>query len=286
MDPGTSLRRFDRFQQRHPSLALPSAILRKFIDDEGGAAVSLIAYRAFVSLFPLLLLLATILGYVLAGDPELRREAIDSTLSQFPVIGEQLRGETLQGSGLALAVGIVGTLLAGLGVVTETERAFDRVWGVPRPRRAGFLASRLRAVGLLVALGTLAVVSTVLSGLASGGAGLFGAGWGVLVATALNLAVFAAVFRLLTTPAASFRSLLPGVAIATLGWGLLQLVGGWFVGHQIRNAEPVYGTFALVIGLLAWIHLGALFTVLGAEASVVRDRRLWPRSMLGGASAG
>lgn len=281
MDSRAPLRRFDRFQQRHRPLAMPLAILRKFADDEGGGIVSLIAYRAFVSLFPLLLLLATILGYVLAGDPELRREAIDSTLSQFPVIGDQLRGETLRGSGVALAVGLVGTLLAGLGVVTETERAFDRVWDVPPRRRAGFLLARLRAVGLLVVLGGLAVVSTVVSGLASGGADLFGPGWGVLVSTALNLAVFAAVFRLLTTAAVGFLALLPGIVIAALGWELLQLLGGWFVAHQVRNAAPVYGTFALVIGLIAWIHLGALFTVLGAEANAVRERRLWPRRLFG-----
>lgn len=97
--------------------------------------------------------------------------------------------------------------------------------------------------------------------------------------TTVNLAVFAAVFRLLTDDAVAFPSLVPGVVIAALGWGALQLLGGWFLEHQVRDATPVYGTFALVIGLLAWIHLGALFTVLGAEANVVRARRLWPRSL-------
>ena len=48
----------------------------------------------------------------------------------------------------------------------------------------------------------------------------------------------------------------------------------------MKNASAVYGTFALVIGLLAWIHLGAIFVVLGAEANVVRERGLWPRSLL------
>ena len=85
---------------------------------------------------------------------------------------------------------------------------------------------------------------------------------------------------LLTAPAVESRALVPGVVIATVGWELLQLAGGWYVSHEVRNATPVYGTFALVIGLLAWIHLGAFFTVLGAEANVVRERRLWPCSLL------
>jgi YihY family inner membrane protein len=279
MDPKAPLRRFDRFQRARPPLAAPLAVVKKFSEDEGGGMVSLIAYRAFFSLFPLLLLLTTILGYVLADDPALRRDVVDSTLSQFPVIGDQIRGETLEGSGLALAVGIVGSLFAGLSVVLETERCFDRVWGVPRAKRSGFLGGRLKAVGLLAVLGTLAVASTVISGLAAGGADLFGPVWGVLISTAVNLVVFAAVFRLLTTAPVAFGDLLGGIARAALGWGLLQLAGGWYVSHQVRNASAVYGTFALVIGLLAWIHLGALFTILGAEANAVRARRLWPRSL-------
>jgi YihY family inner membrane protein len=280
MDVRAPLRRFDAIQQRHRFLAAPLGVVKKFGDDEGGSMVSLIAYRAFFSLFPLLLLMTTILGYLLADNPELREEVVDSTLSQFPVIGDQLRGGSLTGNVVALAVGIVGSLLAGLGVVLETEKSFDRVWGVPDDERHGFLGSRLRAVGLLLALGGLAVVSTIVGGLVAGGSHLFGPGWGILIATVLNLGVFAAVFRLLTTSQVAFAALVPGVVIATVGWEILQLAGGWYVSHEVRNATPVYGTFALVIGLLAWIHLGAFFTVLGAEANVVRERGLWPRSLL------
>ncbi|HTR76046.1 MAG TPA: YihY/virulence factor BrkB family protein [Solirubrobacterales bacterium] len=283
MDLKAPLRRFDAYQQRKPALALPLGVVKKFGDDEGGNMVSLIAYRAFFSLFPLLLLLTTILGYVLAGNEGLRREVVDSTLAQFPIIGNQLKGGTLHGSGVALAVGIVGSLLAGLGVVLETEATFDRCWGVQKTDKRGFVGSRLRGIGLLVVLGGLAVVSTVVSGLASGGADFLGAGGkvaGIAIATLLNLFVFGAVFRLLTTDTVATRSLVPGVLVATVGWEVLQLLGGWYISHEVKNASAVYGTFALVIGLLAWIHLGAMFVVLGAETNVVRARRLWPRSLL------
>jgi YihY family inner membrane protein len=280
MDVKAPLRKLDEFQQRHRPLAAPLGVLKKLSDDEGGSMVSLIAYRAFFSLFPLLLLMTTLLGYLLADDPSLRENVIESTLSQFPVIGEQLRGGTLHGNGVALAVGILGSLLAGLGVVLETERSFDRVWGVADDQRLGFLGARLRAVGLLFVLGGLGVLSTIVSGLVAGGSSLLGPVWGLLIATALNLVVFAAVFRLLTTSEVGWGELVPGIAIATIGWEALQLLGGWYVSHEVRNATPVYGTFALVIGLLAWIHLGAFFTVLGAEANVVRARHLWPRSLL------
>ncbi len=281
MDAKAPLRAFDSFQQRHNPLAAPLAVVKKFNDDEGGGMVSLIAYRAFFSLFPLLLLLTTVLGYVLAGDEHLRREVVNSTLAQFPVIGTQLKGGNLAGNGLALAVGVVGSLLAGLGVVLETEKTFDRVWGVPDDDQGGFVGSRLRAIGLLVLLGGLAVVSTIVASLVSGGADLFGPVWGILIATVLNLGVFGAVFRLLTSSAVPFGDLALGIVIATIGWELLQLLGGWYVSHEVKSATPVYGTFALVIGLLAWIHLGAMSVVMAAEANVVRARRLWPRSFFG-----
>jgi len=286
MDPKAPLRRFDRFQRDKPALAFPLAVVKKFSDDEGGSMVSLIAYRGFFSLFPLLLLLTTILGYLLADDPGLRHDVVDSTLSQFPVIGDQLKGGELKGSGIALAVGIVGSLWAGLAVVLETELTFERTWGVPRTERRGFLAARLRAIALLMLLGGLSVLSTVAAGLASGGSDALGPLPGIALALALNLGLFAAVFHLLTPPVVGFRALLPGIAIAAVGWQLLQLVGGYYVSHQVKNATPVYGTFALVIGLLAWIHIGALFTVLGAETNVVREKKLWPRSLFDDAPRG
>ncbi|HEX7245282.1 MAG TPA: YihY/virulence factor BrkB family protein [Solirubrobacterales bacterium] len=190
------------------------------------------------------------------------------------MIGEQLQGRSLQGNGVALAVGVVGALWAGFGVVLASEEALDRIWDVPRRERAGFIASRLRALGLLVLLGGATIASTAVSGLASGLAD-------VVVSAALNLAVFLAVYHLLASADLPLRASLPGALLAAAGWTALQLVGGWFLAHEVRNAAPVYGTFALVIGLLVWIQLGATLTVIGAELNAVLERRLWPRSLAG-----
>lgn len=281
MDAKRRLRALDRYQQRHASLAVPVAVAKKFGDDDGGDLAALIAYRAFFSLFPLLLLLTTVLGYVLAGNPDLRQEAVDSTLTQFPVIGEQIGSSSLKGSGVALAIGIAGSLWAGFGVVLATEGALDRVWAVPRRDRPDFLVSRLRALILLLVLGALTIASTVASGLVGGGAGILGPIGGVALSVALNLLVFGAIFMLLGRRSVSLGGLLPGILLAAVCWSALQLVGGYFVSHQIRNATPTYGTFALVLGLLVWVYLGAMLTVVSAELNVVRARGLWPRSLLG-----
>ncbi len=278
MDVMRAIRAFDRIQRRHRALALPVAIGKKFHEDRGGNLSALIAYRAFFSLFPLLLLLTTILGYVLAGDPERRHSAVDSVLAQFPVIGEQIQVRSLQGSGVALAIGIVGSLWAGLGVVLATQEALSLVWGDKPGKGSGFIASRLRSLALLAVLGALALASTAIFGLAGGGA--LGAAWGVAVALALNLLLFGALFVLLTNAPVGVRALLPGIILAAAGWAVLQVVGGYFVSNQVRDAGPAYGTFALVLGLLAWVQLGAMLTVLSAELNVVCERSLWPRRLL------
>ena len=108
--------RLDRFQRRHHWAAFPLAVAYKYFDDLGGYLAALITYYAFVSLFPLLLLLSTLLGFFLAHDPQLQRQVLDSALSQFPVVGEQLSDPRHIGGGtLGLVIGIVGCLYGGLG---------------------------------------------------------------------------------------------------------------------------------------------------------------------------
>jgi uncharacterized BrkB/YihY/UPF0761 family membrane protein len=66
--------------------------------------------------------------------------------------------------------------------------------------------------------------------------------------------------------------------IAAVGWQLLQHLGGFYLNHELKRTGPLYGVFALVLGLLAWLYLGAQITLIAAEVNVVKARRLWPRS--------
>jgi membrane protein len=80
--------RADAYQRRHRWAGLPVAVLYKFADDQGTYLAAQITYYGFVALFPLLLLLATILGYALHGNQHLQQQVLDSALAQFPVIGD------------------------------------------------------------------------------------------------------------------------------------------------------------------------------------------------------
>src|SRR5487761_820488 len=85
-----TIRRFDGLQQRHTSSAFLFGVVKKFGDDNAGNLTIQITYTMFVTIFPLLLLLVTILGIVLADNPSDRSRVLNSALGQFPIIGQQL----------------------------------------------------------------------------------------------------------------------------------------------------------------------------------------------------
>lgn len=280
MDLKAPLRGVDSYQQRHAWLGFPLAVIKKFSDDQGGHLAGLIAYYGFFSLFPLLLVFVSVLGFVLSGHPGAQRSVVDSALKQFPIVGPELRTHGLSGSGIGLAIGIVVALLSGLGVTLAAQSAFNHVYAVPHKERPNFIKARARGLAMLIALGGLQIVSTAASGLVAGGFG--GAALkvaGYVISLALNLVLFFAAFRLLTDSSVPTRELVTGVVVSAIGWEILQVVGGAYIGHVVKGASQTYGTFATVIGLLTWIFLGARLVVYAAEVNVVRSRRLWPRAL-------
>lgn len=276
------LHALDRRQQASARISFPAAVIKKFGDDQAGQLAALIAYYGFFSLFPLLLVFVTVLGFILQGDASAQSSVLHSTLSQFPIIGDQLQKNvgSLKGSVFSLTIGLAGSLFAGLGITGAAQNAFNQVWYVPHKRRPNFLKARLRGLGLLVVLGLLAIVSTVAAGFvtAGGGSSVPAAIGGVLVAFIVNLLLFFTAFRFLTASEVETSDLLPGVILAAVLWQILQHVGGYYVDHVVRHAKETSGLFSFVLGLLAWLYLGGQVTLLAAEVNVVRARRLWPRS--------
>ena len=265
--------------------AVPVAVVKKFGDDRASSLAALMAYYAFLSLFPLLLVFVSVLGFVLEDDPSLQADIVDSTLARIPVIGAQLDDQVapLTGSTIALAIGLVGALWAGLGVMLALGRAFQDVWDVPRLDQRGPIRSRAYGIAALVVLAAVLVGSTMLSGVAiGGGIGPAAQRLGALsLALLVNAAAFLAVFGLLTQRPFGIRELLPGVTLAAVGSLILQAIGGWYFDRTVTGATDTYGTFALVIGLLSWFWLGSHLLLLSAEVNVVLHRRLWPRSLTG-----
>lgn len=286
VDPLTPLRAFDRLQRRRGALGFPVGVLKKHSDDGAGQLAALMAWYGFFSLLPLLLVLVTVLGYLLRGNPDLSERIVRSAVGKFPVIGSDLQVNALHGSAAALVIGLVAAIWAGLGITLAGQRAMDQVWNVPRRLRRDFLSSRLRGLVILVVLGLANVAATTAVGLIL--AGLGGTAFkvaGAVASALLNVGLFWAVFRLFTTDEVPTRQLWLGILLAAVGWTVLQAVGGVYVNHVVRRANQTYAFFATVIGLLSWLYLGAQMLLYAAEVNVVRVRRLWPRSMFDPATA-
>ena len=164
------------------------------------------------------------------------------------------------------------------------QNALFEVWGISRNSRPGFPMSQVWSFALLLTVSIGFIVTTFLSGVA-GGAGHLLTGVGsaieaVLVSLVLNVGVFWLGFRLATARMVRWRDLLVGALIAAVIWQILQVAGGYVVSHQLHRANELYGTFGVVLGLVAWLYLQAEATLWAAEVDVVLARRLWPVSML------
>lgn len=282
MDLLTPVKRFDRLQQRHTLLAIPMAVIRKFGDDSAGSLAGLVAYYAFFSLFPLLLVFVTLLGYVLQHHPDTLHSIENSVRANFPAVNKVLDFTALHGHLLPLVFGLLGAFWSGLGVTGAAQNALDTIWAVPQKERPNFMKSKLRGVGLLLSIGLLFIIATGASGLVSGGLG--GAGTkaaGIVVSLLANFCLFLAAFRLMTASSVPTRKLLIGVAVAAVFWTILQALGGLYIGHVTNHMSPAYATVGTVIALLIWLHLGAQLTLYAAELNVVLERGLWPRSLMG-----
>lgn len=275
----TLVQRLDRVQMRRRPLALLLATVKKFGDDQAAKLAVVVAFYAFFSIFPLLLVFVTLLGYVLAGDHALMHTLSTSVLSRFPVIGTTLRAQRLHGSASALVIGIVLALWSGSAVTGAMSDALAQIWEIPRPQRPGFLRKRLRGLAVLLGLALLFFLASAASGLAGGGLGSAGVVIvGVVVSLILNLCLFTASFHFLCAQPEDWHALLPGASAAAVLWTLLQSLGGAYIAH-IGHSDSAYGTFAVVLGILTWLHLGTQMTLYCAEFNTVLAGRRWPRSL-------
>jgi uncharacterized BrkB/YihY/UPF0761 family membrane protein len=155
------------------------------------------------------------------------------------------------------------------------------VWNVPGRHRPGFLPRLARSLLVVTVLGAGLVATTTLSGVGTiSGPAVLARLLTLATSLGVNTGVFVAGFRFLTPKKIATRDLVPGAVLAAAAWTALQGLGGFLLTHQLRHTSQVYGFFAIVLGLLWFLFLGAQLTIYAAELNVVRVRRLWPRSLV------
>jgi YihY family inner membrane protein len=278
-----AIRAVDAGQQRFTPTAFVFGVIKKYGDDNGGVLASNLAYSAFVSIFPLLLILTTILGLVASVNPSVRTQVLHAVSGQVPAIGDTLTKNVKvlkRSSIIGLIIGFAGLIWGTTGLAQSGLFTMEQVWNLPGPARPGFVP-RLGRAGLFIALLGGGVIVT--TGLASLNTYVFKGFWAVVptevLAAAFNAGMYIGAFRVLTPKGVPTRRLLPGAITGGILWTVLQVLGSWLVHHYLHS-DSVYGVFGIVLGLLAWIYLAVQVTVYAAEINVVLTRRLWPRSII------
>jgi YihY family inner membrane protein len=244
----------------------------------------LVAYYAIFSVFPLLLVLSTVLGFVLHGHPDWQTSVADSALKNLPLTFHQA---PLHGSVVALVIGLVIALWSGLGIAKTAQTAMDTVYLVANTDRPNFLVSSVRALRIVATGGLGFMVTTALSGAVTsvesvGGVDV-GSGLrvlGIALAMTLNTMLFLVLFRWLTVRPVGWRDALPGAVISAVALQVLQLAASTLIDRKLQGASTTYGKdVASVIVLLSWFYLQAQVVLVAAEVNVVRQFRLWPRGL-------
>ena len=265
-----------RLRDRSTAVDVGLDVVAGFREHRSGRSAAALTYYGFLSLFPLVVVLTTILGFLLDGNPDLREWIVDSALAQIPLIGEQISNdpESLNGSIPVLVVGTLVALWSGTKAFVGLQQAFDDIAEQPLDDRANLPITRLRALLGIAIIGVSQIGTAVLASLATlsefPGISKVLLGVGTLV---VNVTALAAVMRFLRSGPRSWRAVFPGAAVGGVLFTVLQFFGTAVVGRAIANASNVYGTFASVIGLLTWLNFHAMIAMYAAELNQVLVER-------------
>jgi YihY family inner membrane protein len=276
------LEKVDDFQQEHKPVGATVAVLKKFGEDKSTNLASMIAFWAFFSIFPLLMVFVTLLGYLLPASD--KANVLHKVSSMFPLLDASSAG-SLHGAWWALIIGLVTALWSGSAVVRTTQFAFNSVWEVPYKEQPKLLEQVGRSILVLATLGVGLVVSVLITGFISGTANGLSIGWfghiiGYVIAIALDVGLFVVAFRWLTDREVSTRDVLPGAILSGVAFWILQAISSLIISRYLQKASSTYGNFATVITILWWFYLQSIITLLGAQLNVVLVERLHPRALV------
>lgn len=276
------MQRIDGVQKRTKPTSVAVATFKKFSEDKTTTLAATIAFWGFFSIFPLFLVLVTVLGWVLPSSD--KANVLKHVASMLPVLDPSTISG-LHGALWALLVGLITAMWSGLGAVRTVQNAFNSVWEIPYHERPGFVEQIGRSLFVLVTIGAGIVISTLISGFVTSSStgvnlGVAGRVIGFLISIGLDVGLFVASFRLLTDRDVSTRDVLPGAIFSGLVFFILQEVSAFIIARHLKSAQPTYGHFATVITILWWFYLQSVITLLGAQLNVVLKHRLYPRSLV------
>lgn len=260
------------------------AIIKKYSQDNCGYLGAVISYYGFLSLFPLLVVFTSLAKLLLKNNSALRERVVNSTVHYFPIVGNQLQQSirSPKETGVALIISLIIMLYGARGVASTLQYSLSSLWYIPQFKMPSFIKNLLRSLGIIIVGGVGLLIASLVSGYtAIPGNALFIK----IITTSASLLLlwltFIFIFKLALVGHKRVRQVIVGAAITAIGLQILQTLGGFIMVHELKGLSSIYGTFALVVGLLFWIYLQAEVLLYAAEVDVIRAYHLYPRSLLG-----
>lgn len=278
------IRNIDRLQRRQPLLGFSYAVIKKYGDDQAGYQAALLTYYGFLSLFPLLLVLSTVVGLLAGHHPAIQQTVITSLTNYFPILGSQLSEHinTLHKSGLALAIGIIFTLFGARGVASVFRHGVNRIWLPGAELSEAFPKAALKSLSLIIVGGLGFMAASLMAGYAGAvGHGLTFRLLSLLVNVIILFCLFSFLLNISLPRHVAFAEIKVGAAAAAIGLVVLQSVGSYVLAHELKNLDALYSIFAIALGLLFWIYLQAQVLYYAVEIAAVSSQSLWPRAIDG-----
>lgn len=272
----------DTFQRRHTVPGFIYAVIKKYGEDQAGYQAALLTYYGFLSLFPLLLVLTTIVGIIAGSHQHLQQTITDSITNYFPMLGAQLSDHvhSLHKSGMALVVGILFTLYGARGVADAFRHGVNHIWQVPRTNRDSFPKSIAKSLGIIVIGGSGLILASLLAGYAAAaGHGIAFRGLSLLVNVFILFWLFLFLLNVSLPRHISLKETRAGALTAALGLVIMQTLGGYLLARELKSLDALYSYFAVALGLLFWIYLQAQVLYYAVEVATVRAEGLWPRGL-------
>jgi len=257
------------------------AVRAKAAGDDLGTQASALTFTAFLALLPLVLLLLSVAGFAAAQTQGLAW--IRQAERQVPGLDAFVNGQlaTLEGARVRLGLlGLAGVAWSASSLAARATAALGVVFGL----HPSALAGRLRAIGAMVLLGVLFVLTLVANGLVAGirlTGPLSGVTWIVTFAllTVVGFVFFLVGYEVLTPGGPmGLRDHVPGAVLMSVGWQLLLTIGTVVIGRSIARSAAVYGAVASLFGMLGFLRLAMSLWLYGAELSAVRFGERHPAS--------
>jgi len=277
----TLIQKIDNYQRQSRFAGFSYAVIKKYGEDEVGKKAALLTYYGFLSIFPLLLIITTLISVLTANDLQAQAAATNTISRYIPAIGDQLYNQihSINKNGLALIAALLFTVYGARGAVESFRESAKSIWQEPVKKEN--LAKKLARSSLILLVGVVGLtVASVATGYVSGASNSILI---KLVSVAVNVFalywVFIVVLKISLDRKIRVKKIRLGALLAAISLVALQIIGGVIVTQQLKTLDTLYSVFALPLGLMFWIYLQAQVIYISVVATVVSQKKLWPRSI-------